>query len=111
MDSRVTDTSGFYRLEADGTLFAFPDDVYGPGFELLRDLHEGYTYPVEGITWFDSRAEARVALLGPGAAATIDPLAWQAAVEAVEQATGDPQQLQVAVLALAAALSPLVPFA
>jgi hypothetical protein len=107
----VTDTSGFYRLETDGTLFAFPDDVHGPGFELLRDLHAEYTYPVEGITWFDSRAEARVALIGPGAAATIDPVVWQSAVGSVEEAAGDPQQLQVAVLALAAALSPLVPFA
>lgn len=44
---------GFYKLE-DGELLYAPNFVSGPGFELLAELRENYSYPVEGWTWFDS---------------------------------------------------------
>lgn len=46
-------TKGFYKLE-DGSLMYAPNFVSGPGFELLADQHESYTYPVEGWKWFDT---------------------------------------------------------
>jgi hypothetical protein len=57
MEGNMKDTSGFYKL--DGTLLYGHWAVYGPNFTLLRELHETYTYPVDGWYWFDTEAEAR----------------------------------------------------
>jgi len=45
------DTSGFYNKDA---MLRAGKFVYGPGFELHRDLKDTYTYPVNGWIWFDS---------------------------------------------------------
>ena len=49
------DTSGFYNKDA---MLRAGKFVYGPGFTLLRDLKDTYTYPVNGWIWFDSAEEA-----------------------------------------------------
>lgn len=56
-------TSGFYSLNTqdDGqSLYYAPNKVYNKTFELLKELHESYTYPMGGWTWFESEAEARI---------------------------------------------------
>jgi hypothetical protein len=53
----MEDTSGFYKL--DGGLLYAPNAVLGPDYELLRDYHETYDYPVDGWYWFDSEDAAR----------------------------------------------------
>jgi hypothetical protein len=50
------DTSGFYKL--DGTLLYGYDSVVNRDYELYRDRHTTYPYPVDGWHWFDSRDEA-----------------------------------------------------
>lgn len=50
--------SGFYKAE-DKTLLYGPTVISGPGWDLIADIHETYTYPVEGWYWFDSEEEAR----------------------------------------------------
>jgi hypothetical protein len=54
---RMNDTSGFYKL--DGDLLYAPNYVLNANYELYRELHETYTYPVDGWYWFDTEAEAR----------------------------------------------------
>lgn len=54
------DTSGFYKI-SEGELLYAPNAVYNKDYELLRDNHTNYTYPVDGWTWFDSREEACIA--------------------------------------------------
>jgi len=57
----MEDTSGFYKYEVDiETMFYGPNFVYGPydTFQLFRNQHDTYTYPVEGWYWFDSQEEA-----------------------------------------------------
>ncbi len=49
------DTSGFYNKDA---MLRAGKFVFGPGFELQRDLKDTYTYPVNGWIWFDSAEEA-----------------------------------------------------
>jgi len=49
----MEDTSGFYKLNEDGAWIHAPNFVYGPGFELLREEHQNYIYPVDGWEWFD----------------------------------------------------------
>jgi hypothetical protein len=48
---------GFYKV--DGGLLYGPTCVLAPTFELLRELHDTYSYPVDGWHWFDSEAQAR----------------------------------------------------
>lgn len=52
------DTSGFYKLDGD-LLFAYYS-VYSADYELLRENHDTYSYPVDGWYWFDSEEEAKV---------------------------------------------------
>jgi len=72
--------SGFYRIDDTSRNLLFgPNFVYGPGFTLLRADQATYTYPVEGWYWFESEAEARVALdlpfvIAPDTDATVDAL-------------------------------------
>ena len=53
----MNDTSGFYKL--DGELLYAPNYVLNANYELYKDQHESYTYPVDGWYWFDSELEAR----------------------------------------------------
>lgn len=46
---------GFYKLEEDGSWSYAPNFVYGPDFELLKELKDTYTYPVNGWTWYDEQ--------------------------------------------------------
>lgn len=51
------DTSGFYKL--DGELLYGPNYVLNNAYELRRESHGTYTYPVDGWHWFGSESEAR----------------------------------------------------
>lgn len=51
-------TSGFYKVQED-SLFYGPNAVYNVNFTLLKDLHETYTYPVDGWYWFETEELAR----------------------------------------------------
>jgi hypothetical protein len=50
----MEDTSGFYKLEDENWLYA-PNFVDAPNYELLKELKDTYTYPVEGWTWYDEQ--------------------------------------------------------
>jgi hypothetical protein len=64
------DTSGFYKV--DGSLLFGPHYVLNANYELHREQHETYAYPVDGWYWFDTEGEARAFFnLPPGALATI----------------------------------------
>lgn len=52
-------TAGFYSKEH---MLRAGKFVYGPGFTLIAENKDDYTYPVEGWTWFDSAEEAAAAL-------------------------------------------------
>jgi hypothetical protein len=51
------DTSGFYKL--DGDLLFGPHYVLNKDYQLHREQHESYTYPVDGWYWFESEDAAR----------------------------------------------------
>ena len=55
-------TSGFYCLNTQEplSLFYATNRVTSKEFELFKELHESYTYPIGGWTWFESEAEARI---------------------------------------------------
>ena len=44
---------GFYKFEDDNWQYA-PNFVYGPGYELLRENKDTYSYPVEGWSWYNN---------------------------------------------------------
>lgn len=46
---------GFYN--SDG-IYA-PNFVYGPGFELLKELKDTYTYPIYGWVWSESLSASK----------------------------------------------------
>lgn len=50
-------TAGFYKKD-DNTLLYAPNFVLNKQFELYKEQHESYTYPVEGWYWFNSEEEA-----------------------------------------------------
>ena len=50
----MENTSGFYKLE-DGNWQYAPNAIYAPNYELLKELKDTYTYPVEGWTWYDEQ--------------------------------------------------------
>jgi len=52
----IIDTSGFYKL--DGELLYGLNFVLNKDYELRRELHDQYTYPVDGWSWFNSEIEA-----------------------------------------------------
>lgn len=60
----------FYKRD-DGQLLAAPNYVSGPGFELQADLHDTYTYPLDGWHWFETLDDAMLALAAPPAATSI----------------------------------------
>lgn len=49
------DTSGFYSKDF---MLRAGKFVFGPGYTLLRQEKDEYTYPVHGWYWFDSAEEA-----------------------------------------------------
>ena len=51
----MENTSGFYRQHGDLIWEYAPNFVYGPDYELLKELKDTYTYPVEGWTWYDEQ--------------------------------------------------------
>lgn len=55
------DTSGFYKND-NGSLLYAPNYVLHRDYELRREQHDSYEYPVEGWYWFESEAEARTLL-------------------------------------------------
>jgi hypothetical protein len=48
---------GFYAV-FDGIL-NYGTHIAGPDFELVASLHETYTYPISGWSWFENEADAR----------------------------------------------------
>ena len=96
-------TDGFYRLTDEDTLYYGQADIYGPGFELKRDGHDNLTYPIEGWWWFDTRAEARAALL-PASTGKLDAQILQDLRDRVQGSGGDLQQLAQVVTDLLVAL-------
>jgi hypothetical protein len=54
-------TEGFYKLGG-GSLLYGPNYVLNVNYELRKENHTNYTYPVDGWYWFDSQAEACEAL-------------------------------------------------
>ena len=54
-------TSGFYCLNTqEAQSLHFAHRVTNKDFELFKELHESYIYPIGGWTWFESEAEARI---------------------------------------------------
>lgn len=53
----MEDTSGFYKL--DGELLYGPNFVLNANYELRKETHTKYTYPVDGWYWFDTEEQAR----------------------------------------------------
>lgn len=59
----MENTSGFYKIQIDNTnkiLLYGPNCVLNSEYELLKQNHLNYEYPVDGWYWFDSEEEARV---------------------------------------------------
>jgi hypothetical protein len=50
----MNNISGFYKYKNESTLYG-PNQITGPNFDLLREEHDNYTYPVDGRYWFDNR--------------------------------------------------------
>lgn len=61
----------FKRDDEASALLTAPNFVAGPGFELQAEMHDTYSYPVDGWYWFDSLDAAMVALAVPPAATSI----------------------------------------
>lgn len=61
LDNFMENTSGFYKEEK-GELIYGPNFVLSKNFELRKETHDQYTYPVGGFYWFDSETEARAFL-------------------------------------------------
>jgi hypothetical protein len=57
-------TSGFYKL-IDGELETGPTAIEGPGYTLIEQFKDTYTYPVDGWYWFDTYHEAYITLQNP----------------------------------------------
>ena len=57
MDEEILDTSGFYKNE--NGMLLFGNLVLNANYELRREEHEQYTYPVDGWYWFNSEKEAK----------------------------------------------------
>ena len=50
-------TSGFYKND-EGTVLYAPNFVINKTFELYKEQHTTYSYPIEGWSWFDTEDEA-----------------------------------------------------
>jgi hypothetical protein len=54
----MEDASGFYKL--DGELLFGPNFVLNQSYELYRETHADYSYPVDGWYWFDTEEQAKL---------------------------------------------------
>lgn len=54
----VIDSSGFYKLDSNELLHG-PNFVLNQNYELRKENHETYSYPVDGWYWFNSKQEAK----------------------------------------------------
>lgn len=52
------ETSGFYKLD-EGNLLYGPNFVLNENYELYKNTHEFYVYPIDGWYWFDNEDSAR----------------------------------------------------
>lgn len=49
------DTSGFYKFDEQQQEWFFgPNAVINTNYTLTRELHDTYTYPVDGWVWYDT---------------------------------------------------------
>lgn len=55
-------TSGFYKLDGETLLYS-PTTVESASYFLNAEIHETYTYPIDGWYWFDSLLQAENILL------------------------------------------------
>ena len=64
MDSNIIvmeDTSGFYKWDTEQLEWLWgPNKVINTEYVLERELHETYTYPVDGWYWYDEKPEKLV---------------------------------------------------
>lgn len=58
----MDDTSGFYKRDPGGILLFGRYFVLNANYHLKRDEYLTYEYPVDGWSWYNSEAEARLAL-------------------------------------------------
>jgi hypothetical protein len=60
MEEEIKDTSGFYKKNSEGLMYA-PNFVFGPygSFTLKKESKDEHQYPVDGWYWFDSEEEAK----------------------------------------------------
>lgn len=60
-------TAGFYKLDPDGvTVLYGPNFVLNSSYELWKEQHDSYSYPVDGWYWFDTEEEAYAFLTNNG---------------------------------------------
>lgn len=58
----MEDTSGFYKIQNQNgeiILIYGPNGVMYCNYDLLKENHKNYNYPIDGWRWFDSQAEAK----------------------------------------------------
>lgn len=54
----MEDTSGFYKFdEVQQEWYFGPNKVININYELVRELKDTYTYPVDGWVWYDESPE------------------------------------------------------
>ncbi len=53
----MENTAGFYKL--DGILLYGPNFVLNKDYELKKENHENYSYPLDGWYWFDNEEQAK----------------------------------------------------
>lgn len=54
----MEDTSGFYKFQ-DNQLIYGPNGVINSEYDLLKESHLNYNYPIDGWYWFYSEQEAK----------------------------------------------------
>lgn len=52
-------TSGFYKCENQQYLLYAENSVINKDYQLYREEHETYTYPVDDWYWFNTEEEAK----------------------------------------------------
>ena len=54
----MEDTSGFYKFDDQQQEWYFgPNKVININYVLVRELHDTYTYPIDGWVWYDESPE------------------------------------------------------
>lgn len=58
----MEDTSGFYKIQNDYNIILLYGNncVFNSEYDLLKEKHLDYDYPIDGWYWFDSEEEARL---------------------------------------------------